>query len=464
MIATYDVPLIVLSVVIAVIASYTALDLAGRVTAATGRARKIWLAGGAIAMGTGIWSMHFIAMLAYNLPIPIDYDSSIVFASWAVAVVTSGLALYIVSRQQVDRVQFLTGGSFMGLAIAAMHYTGMAAMQLEAKVEYDLVFVALSVVIAIGASFAGLWLTFQLRWETTSTGTWTKIGSAMIMGTAIAGMHYTAMAAVCFVSTNQALVKQVDSKNHSILAVAIGIAALVILALALQAAFIARRLSTEAALQQAEAKYRSIFENAVEGIFQTTPDGHYISANPALARIYGYESPKELIASFSNIGQQLYVEPNRRAEFICLMQQHDAVSGFESQVYHQDGSTIWISENARAIRDASGTLLCYEGSVEDITERKRASEELELRVEERTVELRKANEQLRSEIVERQRAEEALRSSLATNRALINAIPDLMFRISSDGVFVNFKAAKNDNLLLPSSEFLGKHLIEVFAF
>ncbi len=154
MIATYDVRLVVFSFVIAVIASYTALDLAGRVTAAQGRARKLWLAGGAIAMGTGIWSMHFIAMLAYKLPIPMDYDSSIVFVSLAVAVIASGLALYIVSRQQVDRLQFWAGGSFMGGAIAGMHYIGMAAMQVEAGVEYNLVFVALSVVIAIGASFS----------------------------------------------------------------------------------------------------------------------------------------------------------------------------------------------------------------------------------------------------------------------------------------------------------------------
>jgi PAS domain S-box-containing protein len=114
------------------------------------------------------------------------------------------------------------------------------------------------------------------------------------------------------------------------------------------------RHAAEVALQQAEAKYRSIFENTAEGIFQTTVDGRYISANPALARIYGYESPEELIANLGNIEQQLYVESSRRAEFVRQMQQDDAVSGFESQVYRQDGSVIWISENARTVRDASG--------------------------------------------------------------------------------------------------------------
>jgi PAS domain S-box-containing protein len=131
------------------------------------------------------------------------------------------------------------------------------------------------------------------------------------------------------------------------------------------------------ALQEAEKNYRSIFENAVEGIYQTTADGHYISANPALARIYGYNSPAELIASVTDIGQQLYVDPSRRAEFIQQMQQQGAVSHFEVQVYRRDGSLIWIMENARAVRDRNGTLLYYEGSVEDITQQKQAQTALE---------------------------------------------------------------------------------------
>lgn len=133
---------------------------------------------------------------------------------------------------------------------------------------------------------------------------------------------------------------------------------------------ITERKQVEKALQQAEEKYRSIFENAIEGIFQTTPDGKYLTANPMLARLYGYESPEELIANISNVGQQIYVEPNRRAEFMHLLQKHDTVSKFESQVYRQDGSIIWISEQGRTVRDSSNVILYYEGTVEDITERK----------------------------------------------------------------------------------------------
>ncbi|MBW4520493.1 MAG: response regulator [Scytolyngbya sp. HA4215-MV1] len=136
------------------------------------------------------------------------------------------------------------------------------------------------------------------------------------------------------------------------------------------------RKRAEAALRQAEEKYRSIFENAVTGIFQTTPDGHYLSANPALARIYGYPSPQDLIAALTDIEHQLYLEPQRRHEFIALMQKQGRVSEFESQIYRRDGSIIWISENAVAVNDPEGNLLCYEGTVEDITERKQTQVEL----------------------------------------------------------------------------------------
>ncbi|MCL6435006.1 MAG: PAS domain S-box protein [Leptolyngbyaceae cyanobacterium HOT.MB2.61] len=138
-----------------------------------------------------------------------------------------------------------------------------------------------------------------------------------------------------------------------------------------------KRRQAEEALQQAEAKYRSIFENEIEGIFQTTPDGRYLNANPALARIYGYSSAEELIADLTDIEHQLYVNPDSRKEFIRQMQAQGTVSAFESQVYRKDGQIIWISENARSVYSASGELLYFEGTVEDITERRRSQEALQ---------------------------------------------------------------------------------------
>jgi diguanylate cyclase (GGDEF)-like protein/PAS domain S-box-containing protein len=135
---------------------------------------------------------------------------------------------------------------------------------------------------------------------------------------------------------------------------------------------ITRQREDEQALRDAEARYRSIFENAIEGIFQTTPEGRYLSANPALARLYGYDSPDALIAVLQDIEHQLYVEPHRREEFKGEMQVRGRVTNFESQVYVRDGSVIWISENARAVRGADGQIRYYEGTVEDITDRKMA--------------------------------------------------------------------------------------------
>jgi PAS domain S-box-containing protein len=131
-------------------------------------------------------------------------------------------------------------------------------------------------------------------------------------------------------------------------------------------------------LESAEAKYQSIFENAIEGIFQTTIDGRYLIANPMLAKIYGYPSPESLMASVTNIANQLYVNPRRRQDFINILLSHETVSNFESEVYRQDGTKIWISENVRAVRDENNVLIGFEGTVQDISQRKRAEEESQL--------------------------------------------------------------------------------------
>lgn len=139
---------------------------------------------------------------------------------------------------------------------------------------------------------------------------------------------------------------------------------------------ITQRKRTEDALRQSEERYRRIFENAAEGIFQTTLDGKYVAVNQALARMYGYDSPDDMIATITNIASQLYVDPGRRDEFIRLMQAQEEVTGFEALVYRKDGSFIWIAENVQALRDQAGVLVGYEGTVENITERKLAERRL----------------------------------------------------------------------------------------
>jgi len=133
---------------------------------------------------------------------------------------------------------------------------------------------------------------------------------------------------------------------------------------------VTKRKNAEHALREAERRYHGLFDNAIEGIFRTTVEGHFVDANPALAHIYGYDSPEELMASLRDIGNELYVEKQRREEFIGIMRARGSVTGFESRIYRKNGDIIWISENARAVADEDGTPLGYEGTVEDITERR----------------------------------------------------------------------------------------------
>ncbi len=240
-----------------------------------------------------------------------------------------------------------------------------------------------------------------------------------------------------------------------------------------QAAFtvgidITKRYEAESALRDAEQKYRSIFENAVEGIFQTTLDGHFLSTNPALARIYGYDAPDDLANGLPDISNQLYFDPSRREEFIKQLHRDGAVVRFESQVYRKDGSLIWISENARIVYNEDGSPAYYEGTVEDITDLKRAeealqraNEELESRVEERTAALRDANHRLRIEITERQRIEMALRTSEAELRALFAAMPDVIAVFDGNGTYRKIISTNSELLYRPHIERSGKTVYEV---
>ncbi|MEC5384597.1 MHYT domain-containing protein [Uliginosibacterium sp. H3] len=197
---TYDSVLVLLSILTAVIASFVALDMASRVAAAASHPRRaaLWLAAGALAMGTGIWAMHFVGMLAFSLPIPLAYDVRITLASWLVAVLSSALALHTVSRAVLGWPRLVTAGLVMGLGIATMHYLGMEALQMQPRIRYDPLLFTLSILFAVAAATAALLITFRLRHEEVISGLRKRLFSALVMGCAIVGMHYTGMAAAGF--------------------------------------------------------------------------------------------------------------------------------------------------------------------------------------------------------------------------------------------------------------------------
>ncbi|WP_460141867.1 putative bifunctional diguanylate cyclase/phosphodiesterase [Pseudomonas sp. S2_E01] len=197
LIGSYSPSLVIISLFVAILASYTALDLTGRIATAKGRAVHFWTAGGAFAMGVGVWSMHFIGMLAFELPIELGYDITLTGLSLLTAILSSGFALWLVRQPRLPLWQLAFGALVMGSGISAMHYTGMAAMSMQPGIVYDPVLFAVSLMIAVGASGAALWIAFRLRKHTPYVSL-IRGGAAVVMGIAIVGMHYTAMAAAQF--------------------------------------------------------------------------------------------------------------------------------------------------------------------------------------------------------------------------------------------------------------------------
>ncbi len=243
---TYDPYLVALSILVATFASYTALDLGGRVPLAQGSTPRIWLAAAALTMGGGIWSMHFVAMLAFVLPMPVSYDVGLTVLSLMLAIMATGGGFYIISRPGVSRSRLAISGVFMGLGILTMHYTGMAALRGPVELSYEPLWVGLSVIIAIGVATAALWLAFR------ATGLGQKLAAAIVMGVAISGMHYTGMRGT--ICTAQATIE--DAHKAATLdrtALVLAIAGITLADLAALFASVSKRQRAEEALRQMRA-------------------------------------------------------------------------------------------------------------------------------------------------------------------------------------------------------------------
>jgi len=223
--SSYDQLLVIVSFIVAFLASYTALDMAGRVATSTGKVALVWLFGGGFAMGVGIWSMHFIGMLAMSLPMVMSYSASLTVLSMVIAVAASIFALWIVCYGELPWYRLCGGAIVMGSGVVAMHYTGMAALMVNPGIVWDWRWIWLSVAIALGASGAALWLAFHLR-RGTGRLALMRSGAALIMGIAIAGMHYTGMAAASFPASSHATHLGVNSSWLAILVVVVTLAIL----------------------------------------------------------------------------------------------------------------------------------------------------------------------------------------------------------------------------------------------
>lgn len=244
LVGAYNYRLVALSVLIAILASYAALDLGGRVAAARGGIRWFWLAGGSVTMGFGIWAMHYIGMLAWTLPVAVLYDWPTVLVSLLAGILASGVALFVVSRPEMGRRSVQVGTVVFGLGIASMHYIGMAAMRLPAMCRYSPGIVVLSIALAVAISMVALRLIFDCR-EDEVTGR-RKLASSVLMGAAIPAMHYTGMAAVTFVPMAMG-----ESLTHSVAISSLGVVVissvtLIVLGLGILTSMINRRFVSQA--------------------------------------------------------------------------------------------------------------------------------------------------------------------------------------------------------------------------
>jgi PAS domain S-box-containing protein len=359
---TYNPYLVALSILVASVASYTALDLGGHVAVARGLARRAWLVAAAITMGGGIWSMHFIGMLAFVVPIPMTYDIGLTALSLVVAIVVTGGGFYVISRG-ASPLRLVLSGIFMGLGIVAMHYTGMAAMQGHAELGYDPLFVALSVIIAIVASTVALWLAFQ------TTDPWQKLTAALVMGLAVSGMHYTGMRAAIFITHGSVdaapVIASLDQIN---LALAIAGITFVILALA-SIASLSEQKRAEEALRESEERWRAVFENNPTMYFMLDAAGTVVSVNPFGAEQLGYTVDELVGHPVLNVFHEADRDAVQKNVAVCFQQLGQTMS-WEFRKLRKDGTILWVRETARAMpikHRPVALIVC-----EDVTDRKRA--------------------------------------------------------------------------------------------
>jgi diguanylate cyclase (GGDEF)-like protein/PAS domain S-box-containing protein len=399
MIALYDLRLVALSMLVATMASYVALELATRVSASTGRAARHWLVAGAATMGIGIWSMHFIAMLALRMPMAMSYSVSITAASLLIAMLASGFALHVASGATMGRLRLLEGGVFMGLGIAAMHYTGMAAMKVATPIHYDPLLFALSIVVAIVVAIVALSLAFRLRGESMRSGSWRKVGSAVVMGAAICGMHYTGMAAV--IAIPHAVPSNTPALDNHWLALAIGIFTLILLAATLVISMFdawgkrvfghATALAETNAALEAEIRERRLIEDELResrsrlaeaqqiahvGSWEWDVGTNRVSWTEELYRMYGI-APGQFQGTFE--GFLSCVHPEDRDMVTNAVQASIASRSpfeFEHRVIRSTGDIAILQGRGRIITDGDGHVIRLIGSGQDITENRNVEKRL----------------------------------------------------------------------------------------
>ena len=409
LVGSYDYGEVARSVLIAIVASYAALDLAGRVNAARGTARLVWLGAGAVAMGVGIWTMHLKAMLAFHLRVPEKYHWPTVLVGLLVAIFASAVAMSVASRQKIGSVNALIASVMMGGGIAGLHYILMAARRMPAITEYSPLLVTFSILLAILLSLIALRIAFGLTEETK----WTvprRVGSALVMGSAISGMHYVGMTAASFFPASP------PDLSHTVSITAVGgyrvvIATFMVLATALVTSAMDKRANAEIqrlnqdlehrvaartlqletlnqslrkeiiereraeeAVSNSEERLRLVIDTIPQDIWSTAPNGLMDFCNVQLRSYVGLT-----LEMLKGDGWQSYVHPDD-LEHVLRAWRESVANGtlFEEEVRHRatNGQYRWFLVRGVPLSDSAGRFVRWYGTNTDIEDRKRAEEEL----------------------------------------------------------------------------------------
>jgi diguanylate cyclase (GGDEF)-like protein/PAS domain S-box-containing protein len=404
----YDLRLVALSVALAIVASYAALDLAGHITTARGRMRVVWLVAGASSMGLGIWAMHYVGMLALNMPIPVYYHLPTVALSLLAAISASLVALFVVSDPRLSLQHEFFGSIAMGSGIAAMHYVGMAAMRSSARIQYDWRIVALSVVLAIAISEGALRLAFRMRGE--NSVTWRKILSALAMGAAIPLMHYTGMWAATFrpTSVGPDLSNTAGMSIIGVLSVSTGSFLVLGGAIFLSGfdRFVTQHKGDLNLARERELYFQTMAEAVPEIIWTADPTGFVDYCNQNMIRYSGLTLEQVRGTAWAST-----IHPDDLD--LCMEKWKNALAAGEAyeaqyRIRGNDGNYRWFLIRANPIRDPAGTILKWFGTCTDIESQKLNEQVLQDQIMERTLELAEANDRLKQEMDEKDAARQAL--------------------------------------------------------
>jgi PAS domain S-box-containing protein len=386
LLGSYDLRLVVLSIAIAIVASYTALDLAGRVAATQGDTRLAWLVSGAVAMGTGVWSMHFIGMLAFCLPVTVHYSIPLMLISVLPAVLAFGVVLFLISLEEMGAFRLIGGSLLMGSGIGTMHYVGMAAVQVSsAQLHYNIWRVAGSIGVAIAVSLAALTMIFHLRQETLPGWTRKKLGAAIVMGAAVPMMHYTGMGAVSLTSnatTHTHLSGELlATADSTLIAVAVSLGTLIVLSLALLSCFFDRRISAQTiyteALQASQDYLQTILQGIQVGVLVAGGDATIQLNNQAALDLLGLTQEQLHQFWVNHQTSPSRPHPNHNHPVLeTIANQHEIQNRAIAIAHAATGEKRWLLVNAvpQCIRSNRLEQVIYTFS--DITELKQTEEAL----------------------------------------------------------------------------------------